>query len=174
MYSFEKRSTIINVLFWKTLYNDQCTVLKNALRWSMLFLKNALQWSLYCFEKRFTMINVLFEKRFTMIIVLFWKKRTTMINVLFWKNALQWSLYCLEKNVLQWSMYFFLTLYNDRRSTIDQCSVFEKPSAMINVLFLKNPPQWSMYCFEKRFTMINVQFWKTLYNNQCSVLKNAL
>ena len=32
MYSFEKRSTIINVLFWKTLYNDQCTVLKNALQ----------------------------------------------------------------------------------------------------------------------------------------------
>ena len=58
MYSFEKRSTIINVQFWKTLYNDQCTVLKNALQWSMFFLKtlyndqctvlkNALQWSMF-------------------------------------------------------------------------------------------------------------------------------
>ena len=54
MYSFEKRlyndqcTVLKNALQWsmfflKTLYNDQCTVLKNALQWSMFFLKNALQ-----------------------------------------------------------------------------------------------------------------------------------
>ena len=133
MYCFEKRFIMINVQFWKTLYNNQCTVLKNALQWSM-----------YCFEKRFTMINVLF--------LTLYNDHCTVL-----KNALQWSMFCCE-----------------RRSTIDQCSVFEKPSAMINVPFLKNPPQWSMYSFEKRSTIINVLFWKTLYNDQCTVWKNAL
>ena len=134
MHSFEKRFTMINVLFWKTLYNDQCSFWKTLYNDHCTVLKkNVLQWSMYFFL-------TLYNDHCTVL-----------------KNALQWSMFCCE-----------------RRSTIDQCSVFEKPSAMINVLFLKNPPQWSMYCFEKRFTMINVQFWKTLYNNQCSVLKNAL
>ena len=156
MYSFEKRSTIINVQFWKTLYNDQCTVLKNALQWSMFFLKNALQWSLYCFEKNVLQLSMYFFLRFTMIIVLFWKTlyndqcsvvkdALQLINVLFFKNPLQWSMYC-----------FWKTLHND------QCTV------------LKNALQWSMYSFEKRSTIINVLFWKTLYNDQCTVLKNAL
>ena len=117
MYSFEKRSTIINVQFLKTLYNDQCTVLKNALQWSMLFLKNVLQWSMYFFL-------TLYNDHCTVL-----------------KNALQWSLYCCK-----------------RRSTIDQCSVFEKNSIMINILFWKTLYNDQCSVFEKPSTMINIMF----------------
>ena len=124
---------MINVLFWKTLYNDQCSFWKTF------------------YNDQCTFFLTLYNDHCTVL-----------------KNALQWSLYCCK-----------------RRSTIDQCSVFEKPSIMINILFWKTLYNDQCSVFEKPSTMINIMFWKTLYNDQCSVfekpstinvlfLKNAL